>query len=157
SLIAELRKQYPDQIQSREPVYGKPLLALPHDALPMLALITLLVFLVLITACANLGNILLARGQTRAREIDIRIALGAGGSRIIRQLMAENLVLAGLGAAAGSAVGYFAAKALLIAAEASPGVRVATDWRMAIAGVALALLSAGVFGLAPALQTVRRG
>src|SRR5207249_4573527 len=110
SLLAELRTQHPDQILPRDTIRGKPLLELPHDAVPILSLVTLLVLLVLITACANLGNILLARGQTRAREINTRVALGAGGSRIIRQLMAENFLLAGLGACAGMALGYLAAK-----------------------------------------------
>jgi len=157
SLLAELRAQYPDLIPAREAIQGKPLLALPHDAWPILSLVTLLVTLVLVTACANLGNILLARGQTRAREIDTRVALGAGGARIVRQLMAENLLLAALGAAAGLAVGYFAAKAVLLAAGASPAIHPSADWKAVSAGILLALLAACVFGLAPAIQTVRRG
>ena len=155
SLLAELRTQHPDQILPKDAIHGKPLLELPHDALPILSLVTLLVMLVLVTACANLGNLLLARGQARAREIDTRIALGAGGSRIIRQLMAENLLLAALGAAAGLAVGYFAAKEVLRASGAS-AIHPSTDWKMVSAGVMLAIVAAVVFGLAPAIQTVRR-
>jgi predicted permease len=157
SLTAELRNQHPKEIPAREEVLGSRLMALPRDALVPIVMVSVLVLLVLITACANLGNILLARGQAREREIDIRTALGAGAWRIVRQLMVENLLLACLGSAAGLAVGYFAAKTLLHLAEAAPGMRVVTDWRMVLAGAALALLSAAVFGLAPAIQAVRRG
>lgn len=156
SLIAELRRQHPDQIQPRETPHGQPLLSLPHDAFAPLAMVTLLVVAVLITACANLGNILLARGQTRMREIGIRVSLGAGGSRIVRQLMVENLLLAALGASGGLAVGYVAAKSLLRAADASPSIHLATDWRMLLAGISLALVAASLFGLAPAIQAARR-
>jgi predicted permease len=112
--------------------------------------------LVLITACANLGNLLLARGQAREREISIRVSVGAGPWRIIRQLMVENLVLALLGSAAGLVAGQAGAKLLLSLVEAPPDLRLVTDWRITGAGAALAVFSALVFGLAPARQAVRR-
>jgi len=126
SLTAELRKQYPGQIPDRESLRGSQLMAFPHDAFVPIVMVSVLVLLVLIAACANLGNILLARGQARQREIDIRVAVGAGAWRIVRQLMAENLLLACLGSAAGLAVGYAAAKTLLSVSEADPSMQIVT-------------------------------
>jgi predicted permease len=156
SLISGLRDEHPDQIGKRDELRGVAVTGIPHDALPVLSLVTLLVVMVLIAACANLGNILLARGQARAREIDIRVSLGAGVWRIVRQLMIENLLLAALGAGAAFAVGAAGARILLSAAGESTHVHSENDWRIVIATIVLALISAAAFGLAPAMQAVRR-
>jgi len=155
SLTAELRTRYPDQIQSREFPTGRQS-ALPGEAFVVLTLVTLLVSLVLFTACANLGNILLARGQAREPEINTRLALGAGAWRIIRQLMVENLVLATLGSAAAFVVAYFTSRGLLLLGDATPEMRIVTDWRIVMAGAVLAVGSAVMFGLAPAIQAARQ-
>ena len=155
SLTAQLRTLYPDQIPSREVPTGRRS-ALPVEAFVVMTLATLLVSLVLFAACANLGNILLARGQFREAEIRTRLALGAGAGRVIRQLMVENLLLATLGSAAAFVLAYFTAKVFLILGDAPAEMRVATDWRMVAAGVVLAFGSAVMFGLAPAMQAVRQ-
>ena len=155
ALTSQLRTQYPDQIQSREFPTGRRS-GLPPEAFVVLALVTLLVSLILFAACANLGNILLARGQSREAEMRTRLALGAGAGRIIRQLMVENLLLATLGSGAAFAVAYFTAKGLLLLADAPPEMQVVTDWRMFSAGVVLAACSAILFGLAPAIQAARQ-
>lgn len=160
ALMPSLREQHPSDFRGGESIRGRPLLSLPdllpREALPAITLVTLLVSLVLITACANLGNILLARGQVRAREIDTRLWVGAGPWRIVRQLMVENGLIALLGAGAALLLAYFAARTLLASADAAPGIHVETDWRMILAAAGLALFSALVFGLAPAMQSVRR-
>src|SRR6185436_7657718 len=85
----------------------------------------LLILMILFSACANLGNMLLARGLMRAREIEVRIAVGAGRWRVIQQLMTENLLLAAVGTAAGLLVGQLAARLLLYILDAPTGIRIA--------------------------------
>jgi predicted permease len=114
--------------------------------------------LVLLIACVNIANLLLARGTLRRREIAIRLAIGAGRGRIIRQLMVGNLILAFLGAAAGLLLAWAATKAaarvdlpvpLPIAFDFSPDLRVL----LVTAGVAV--LTSLIFGLAPAARATR--
>jgi cell division protein FtsX len=72
---------------------------------PAVAVLMVIVLLVLLSACANLGNLLLAPGLTRQREIHIRLAIGASRARVVRQLMTESFLLAVMGATAGAAFG----------------------------------------------------
>ncbi len=153
ALTAELKTDHPDLFPGRASPKVQSL-ALPREAFIAMTLVTLLVSLVLLTACANLGNVLLARGHSREAEIRTRLALGAGTMRIIRQLMVENLLLACLGSLAALVVGYFTARGILILGDAPPELRVVTDWRIVAAGGALAATSALLFGLAPAIQAV---
>ncbi len=156
ALTTELRTQHPTEIRPRELLRARSLTALPADAARPISVVAAIVFLVLLAACSNLGNMLLARGQARQHEIDIRFALGAGRTRIIRQLIAENILLAGLGGLTGLAVAHFAASVLLSMAGQPSGLRVSTDWHMIIAAGMLALFCAAVFGLAPILMALRR-
>jgi predicted permease len=122
---------------------------------PAIAIFILMVLLVLLSACANLGNMLLARGLARQREIDIRLAIGASRARLVRQLMTENLLLAMLGTAAGVVFGTASGRVLLVALDAPPDLRVQLSWPVLVTGLALTVLSAVVFGLPSALQIVR--
>jgi predicted permease len=122
---------------------------------PAIAIFLVMILLVLISACANLGNMLLARGLARQREMQIRVAIGAGRARIVRQLMTENILLALLGAAAGLAFGNAASRLLLSAMGAPFFIRIRVDGPIILAAVVLTLFSALVFGLPSALQTVR--
>jgi predicted permease len=123
----------------------------PQFASP-LYLLTALVGMVLVIACVNLANLLLARGVARCREIGIRMSIGATRGRVLRQLVVESLVLAALGGAAGIALGVWISHALAAMALPSP---FALDTRVLAFSVALSLLTALLFGLAPALSATR--
>lgn len=124
---------------------------------PTLMLLLGAVALVLLVACVNVANLLLARGTARGREVAIRAALGAGGGRLTRQFLAESAVLTGIAAVAGVALAYVGLEALLALAPAElPRVNnVHLDGRVLGATLGVSLLVAVVFGLVPALQARR--
>jgi len=108
---------------------------------------------VLLIACSNVANLLLARGAARAKELAIRSALGAGRGRIIRQLLTESLVLALVGAGLGLGVAY-GLQRLILAISPSDIPRldqVSIDWRVLAFTFALGIVSCLLFGLVPAL------
>jgi putative ABC transport system permease protein len=108
---------------------------------------------VLLMACANVANLLLARGVGRTREIAVRAALGSGRGRILRQLVTESLLLAAIGGAAGLAVSAAAirlAPSLMPEGTLPPGLTLALDFRVASFALLLTVGTGVVFGLAPA-------
>lgn len=112
--------------------------------------------LVLLIASANLANLMLARASTREKEIGVRLALGAGRGRLIRQLLAESLLLALLGAAVGALLARNLSQVLVASLSTQHDplfVDLGADWRMLCFTMALAVLTCILFGLAPALRT----
>jgi putative ABC transport system permease protein len=124
---------------------------------PALLAILGAVGLVLVIACVNVTNLLLARGARRRGEFALRASLGAGQGRLVRQLLTESLLLAAMGGAAGMAIAALAARALV--ALSPPGLpragAIAVDAGVFAFGLALTTVIGLVFGLAPAVQAAR--
>jgi putative ABC transport system permease protein len=131
---------------------------LRRDYTDSLLLLLITAGLVLLIACANLANLMLARAAAREHEIAVRLAIGASRSRLIRQLMAESLLLAGCGAAAGLYLSGVLSR-FLIAMLATQGDPVSLDLTLDRAvlafTVALATLTCLLFGLTPAWRATR--
>ncbi|MGA8144332.1 MAG: ABC transporter permease [Candidatus Acidiferrales bacterium] len=156
-ITAGLAKEYPDtnkysgvQLESeKEKITGA--------IRPALIMLMAAVGLVLLIACVNVANLLLARATTRGREIAIRAALGAGRTRVVRQLLTESLLLAGLAGVFGVMIAAWGSAFLvrLSPQDLPRAAEIHTDsWVLAFT-VGISLLTGLVFGLAPAIQVTR--
>ena len=156
AIAGRLEQQYPavNKGHSVNLVSMRDVLLGPVE-LPLMALQAAVAF-VLIIACGNLANLLLARTLARRPELSVRLAIGAGRGRLIRQLLSESVLLATIGEAAGIALAYFAVPLLRsLVPEQIPvlGIRnVQVDGTVLILCLLLAILCGIVFGLVPALR-----
>jgi predicted permease len=124
---------------------------------PLYVLLTM-VGLILAIACANTANLLLARSAARTRELAVRLSLGAGRWRVIRQLLTESVLLAGLSGALGiliAVIGMRVLTQLLANGREDFTLHAELNWHVLLVTLALSLLCAVLFGLAPALQATR--
>lgn len=124
---------------------------------PLLVLMAT-VALVLLIACANVANLLIARATSRQKEIAVRLALGSGRRRIISQLLIESLILSTAGGLAGLALAFWTDHALIgFLPPSSVPLTVSSipDWRVLSFNLALSIATGIIFGLVPALQATR--
>ena len=125
------------------------------DIRTMMTIMSLAVAFVLLIACANVANLMLARAASRKREISVRLALGASRARVVRQLLTESLILSLTGAAVGVALAILGNKLWIgmIPLELPFWMKFQVDVPVLLFTVVVATLSAVVFGLVPALQS----
>ena len=125
--------------------------------LPTLEIMLAVVVFVLLIACANVGNLLLVRSFARRHEMTVRLALGAGRSRLLKQLLTEGLILAAFGAAGGILVAHWCRHALVLLFPARAGVAMylpgEIDWRVLALSAGVCLIATLLLGLVPAIQT----
>ena len=160
ALVASLKKQYPAEYPSQT-AWTVRLIPLSENVVgsvrPSLLLLFGAVGLVLLISCVNVANLLLARASGRGREIAVRQALGAQRTRLIRQFLAESLLLFLLGGIAGFAILFFARKFLLqLVPESLPHLNdISINWGVLGFALAVSVAAGTVFGLAPAWLMTR--
>ncbi|HEX5434854.1 MAG TPA: ABC transporter permease, partial [Candidatus Angelobacter sp.] len=123
-----------------------------------LVLLMAIVGLVLLIACVNVANLMLARANSRQREIAVRLAIGASPGYLVRQLLTESLLLAFAGGIAGLLVARWGTESLLklsVSARAAEGLTVNPDWRVLAFTACVCVVTGLLFGLAPALRSVK--
>ncbi|HEU0185807.1 MAG TPA: ABC transporter permease [Blastocatellia bacterium] len=160
-LAAQLAKEFPDNNEGLKVQIIPPGFVVPEFRAGMLgisAALMGLVALVLLIACVNLANLLLARATERGKEIAIRLSIGAGRARIIRQLLTESVMLAVVGGLAGVALAQWIID--LIMALKPPinipfTLELSLDWRVLVFSMIVSVITGVLFGLVPALQSTK--
>ena len=158
TIAGRLAEAYPDT-NTKVGVVLRPLMdgfTSPEDRLGSIAVLAA-VGLVLLITCVNLANLLLAKSSARSREFAVRAALGAGRMRIMRQLLTETVMLAGLGGTLGLLLGLWAVDAFVAALDFIPlePHEIGLNWPVLAFTLAVSGLAALVFGLTPALTASR--
>jgi predicted permease len=157
SVMNGLARDFPAADRNRIYV-ARPLVdSIVGDLGPILIIVMSATGLLLLLACVNVANLLLARGAARAREVAVRAALGAGWGRLVRQLLTESVVLAAAGTIVGAGVGALGLRALLaIGASTLPRLdAVPFDARVLVFSLVMLIVTGAIIGLAPAVRLLR--
>jgi len=157
TIARRLEAQYPEANTGHTVVAVDVRTAMVGDLRPTMILLASAAVVVLLIACANLANIIVARGVARRRELAVRAALGAGRGRLTRQLMTETILLAALGATGAVIVAAWGTKALLALNPETlpPYAHVALDGRVVIFAAVAAAVSGLLAGIIPSLAVTR--
>src|SRR5437868_8416177 len=160
AISQRLEKDYPETNRGRDlsllPLWKTPFNQ-AGNMTATLGIMMAVVFFVLLIACANVSNLLLARSLLRRHEMTMRLALGAGRRRLIQQLFTEGLLLACIAAVGGVAVAYWCRNALVLSFP-SPAAGIIIDlpgqidWRVLVVSAAVCILATLIFALVPAIQ-----
>jgi predicted permease len=167
ALSAQLAEAHPehnrDQVLTTHPLARTSTSTSPQTEgamVPLAGVMLALSGVVLLIACLNIANMLLARGAARRKEVALRLALGAARGRIVRQLLTEGILLAGAGAAAGLALAYWSLRMMTTSMAAVMPLSLTLDPRPDVTVIAATTLfavgSTIVFGLGPAMKLSRR-
>jgi putative ABC transport system permease protein len=157
---ANLEKEYPNENRGKSLTVTRSAL-LPGQTVVVagfLGLLVVIVGLVLSITCVNVAGMLLARAATRRREIAVRLAIGAGRGRLIRQLLTETMILFVAGGLAGLVLTNWLTRVVLAVIPRLPvpiDFTVRADWRVVSFAIAISFIAAVLSGLAPALQSSR--
>jgi putative ABC transport system permease protein len=157
SVMNGLAQEFPSSAKNRAYIV-KPLIdSIVGDLGPILIIVLSATALLLLLACVNVTNLLLARGAARAREMAVRVALGAGRGRIVRQLLTESVLLAVAGAAVGLLIAFVGVRMLLrFGASALPRLdAVPFDANVLLFALVTLIVSGVLVGFAPALRLAR--
>jgi predicted permease len=160
AVAGRLQTEYPVTNRGRD-IHLYPLWQTPFNGastlLPTLRVSLVVAAFVLLIACANVGNLLLVRSFARRHEMTIRLAVGAGRGRLLRQLLTEGMVLSALAVSGGLIVAYWCRNLITLLTPTRPGVQInlpaEIDWRVLALSAAVCLISTLLVGLAPAWQS----
>ncbi|MEK6301933.1 MAG: ABC transporter permease [Acidobacteriota bacterium] len=160
-LARQLEQKYPETNKGTTfalelETHSRPVISIAQYVPRIAGVFMALVALVLLIACANVANLMLARAMARQKEIAIRLALGASRARIIRLLLTESIVLAVAGGLIGWLLSYWAIDWLAnirISSDAPVRFGIEPDWRVQVFSLGIAVLTGLISGFAPALQT----
>ncbi len=161
TIAASLEKAYPETNKNQRGSVRTELQARMAQSPPNATLVVMLMTLalaVLVVACANVASLLTSRAPARAREFSVRLAIGAGRARLIRQLITESLLLAVAGGLLGLGIGYAGVllfRQIPIPSDMPVSLGINLDQRAILFSLAVAMVSAVLFGLAPAIQSTR--
>ena len=158
SIAARLEQQYPSDNTSQSVRVENLLDDMVGQSKPVVMLLAGAVIVVLLVACANVANLLLARGTGRLRELALRSAIGADRGRLVRQMLTESVALSLVGATGGLAVAFLATRALTVLAAAGipRADQITIDGAVLAFAIAASLITSVIFGLVPAIHLSRQ-